>query len=295
MTRPSDMPAVLITGVSSGIGYAIAQDFLASGYQVFGSVRSAEDACSLRAEWGDWFVPLIFDVGDSIDLQRAVEIVRTELKGRVLNGLVNNAGVSFAGPLIFQPMEEVRLTFEVNVFGLLAVTRAFLPLLQAPPGGIQQPGRVVNISSVSGGITVPFLAAYAGSKHAVEAFTQGLRRELAIFGIHVAAIQPGFIRTRLFEKAQASKPSERYLNTPYAASWLRFNHALRTLEEKAKSADIVTRAVRHALQSPRPRTRYPLDSLWHIGRLLSDRLFDQLIFKALGIGALMRGSQNPST
>lgn len=290
MKLAANLPAVVITGVSSGIGLATAQDLLAKGYQVFGSVRRAEDVALLVAEWGDVFVPLIFDVADSVDLQRAVEIVRLELKGRVLSGLVNNAGVSFAGPLIIQPLEEVRLTFEVNVFGLLAVTRAFLPLLQVGPGSAEQPGRVINISSVSGGVTVPFLAAYSGAKHAVEAFTQGLRRELGIFGIHVSAIEPGFIRSRLFEKAQASKPEERYLNTPYAAPWLRFNEALRTLEEKAKPAVTVTRAVHHALQSPRPKTRYPLDSLWHIGRFVSDRFFDHLIFKALGISALMRRS-----
>lgn len=128
MKLAANLPAVVITGVSSGIGLATAQDLLAKGYQVFGSVRRAEDVALLVAEWGDVFVPLIFDVADSVDLQRAVEIVRLELKGRVLSGLVNNAGVSFAGPLIIQPLEEVRLTFEVNVFGLLAVTRAFLPL-----------------------------------------------------------------------------------------------------------------------------------------------------------------------
>lgn len=293
MKRPVDLPAVVVTGVSSGIGLAIAQELLAAGYQVFGSVRRNEDAASLSAAWDSAFVPLVFDVCDEVGLQQAVEQVRAALDGRVLSGLINNAGVSYSGPLIYQPLDEIRMTFEVNVLGLLAVTRAFFPLIQALAGSHQQPGRIVNISSISGAITVPFLTAYSGAKHAVEAFTQGLRRELMPFGIHVSAIEPGFIHSRLFEKAQAIKPLERYLDTGYAAAWLRYNESLRDLERQAKPAEIVAHAVRHALQSSRPRTRYPLDVLWLIGRFLPDRLFDRLIFKALGIGRFMRFRAKP--
>lgn len=284
----NDKPVVLVTGVSSGIGQAIAEDLLDQGYQVFGSVRSSQDASALIARGGSAFVPLIFDVTDTQALQDAVNQVGHMLDGRPLAGLVNNAGVSFAGPIMLQPIEEIRLTFEVNVLGLLAVTQAFLPLLGAVLNCKKAPGRIINIGSVSGAITVPFLSAYAGSKHAVEAITQGLRRELMPFGIHVTSIEPGFIRSRLFEKAQANKPNEQYSDTDYALPWQRFNQSLRRLEQQAKPAELVAKTVRLALQSPEPRTRYPLDLLWYVGKLLPNRMFDRVIFKALGIERVMR-------
>ncbi|BAI74608.1 short-chain dehydrogenase/reductase SDR (plasmid) [Azospirillum sp. B510] len=289
MTPPvTNRPAVLVTGVSSGIGQAIAEDLMRHGYRVFGSVRRSPDADELRATWGEAFTPLLFDVTDAAAVEQSVAVVEAALDGRGLKGLVNNAGVSFAGPLQHQSLDEIRQTFEVNLFGLLGVTRAFLPLLGARHGARHPPGRIVNIGSVSGAITVPFMAAYAGSKHAVEAVTQGLRRELKIYGIEVSAIEPGFIRSRLFEKSAASKPLERYGDTDYAEIWHRFNQSLSKQEDAAKPASLVTRAVLHAIESPKPRTRYPLDSIWHVGRYLPDRVFDRLIFKALGIDRLMR-------
>lgn len=287
MIFPIDPPAVLVTGVSSGIGLAIAEDFLARGYRVFGSVRRIEDAQPLVVR-STAFVPLIFDVSDAASLWGAVSHVESLLSGQGLKALVNHAGVSFAGPLLHQPIEEIQRTFDVNVMGLLAVTRAFLPLLGARSGANHTPGRIVNIGSVSGAITVPFLAIYSASKHTVEALSQGLRRELVPYGIHVVSVRPGFIQTRLFEKAQAAKPDERYGDTLYALPWQRFNQSLRQQERQAKPAEVVVRAVRHAVESSKPRTRYPLDALWYIGRVLPDRLFYRLIFKALGIDKLMR-------
>lgn len=289
MTSPRAMPAVLVTGVSSGIGQSIAEDLLAQGYLVLGSVRREADAALLVARGGPFFVPLIFDVTDPQSLQHAVDQVSNLLDGQPLHGLVNNAGVSFAGPVLLQPFEEIRTTFEVNVLGLLAVTRAFAPLLKAAGGSSATSGRIVNISSVSGVVTVPFLTAYAGSKHAVEAITQGLRRELMPYGIHVTSIQPGFIQSRLFEKAQACGPDQQYTGTDYSLLWQRFNQSLRRQEQQAKPAQSVAKAVRLALQNPRPRTRYPLDMLWYLGKVLPNRWFDRLIFKALGIERLIRG------
>ncbi|HCE6396359.1 MULTISPECIES: SDR family oxidoreductase [Pseudomonas aeruginosa group] len=286
-------PAVLVTGVSSGIGLAIAEDLLQRGYQVFGSARRAADVEHLGERWGSAFVALLFDVTDATALQQAHAQVEAALAGRGLAALVNNAGVSFSGPLAYQPMDEIRQTFEVNVFGLLAVTQTFLPLLGARPGAPHAPGRIVNISSVSGGITVPFMGAYSGAKHAVEAFTQGLRRELKLYGIEVSAIEPGFIRSRLFEKAVQAEPFARYTDTDYAAAWRQFNESLRSQENNAKQAEVVTRAVRHAIEAHTPRTRYPLDGIWRIGWLLPDRLFDRLIFKALGLSGLLSTKRAP--
>jgi NAD(P)-dependent dehydrogenase (short-subunit alcohol dehydrogenase family) len=278
-----DKPAVLITGVSSGIGQAIAEYLLGRGYLVLGSVRRSDDAATLQRNWPDHFVPLLFDVTDAAALPAVVAQVRAILGGRDLKALVNNAGMNHGGPLMHQPLAEVRRVFEVNVFGLLAVTQAFLPLLGARRGRSGPAGRVVNIGSVSGAITVPFLGTYSASKHAVEAISQALRRELSLYGIQVSTIEPSFVRSRLIEKGLAEKVEQRYAHTDFAAWLTQFNRSVQAQEQTAPPANKVIAAVRHAIEAPKPRTRYPLDRIWLIGRLLPDRAFDRLIFKALGL------------
>ncbi|MGC1459195.1 MAG: SDR family oxidoreductase [Steroidobacteraceae bacterium] len=276
-------PVVLITGVSSGIGQAIAEDLLRRGYQVLGSVRRSEDAAELRQKWPDTFQPLLLDVTDSAAISAVVKQVQSILGGRYLKALINNAGINLGGPLMHQPLAQVRRVFEVNVFGLLAVTQAFLPYLGAQRGRVGPPGRVVNIGSVSGAITVPFLGAYSASKHAVEALTQGLRRELSLYGIEVSAIEPGMVRSRLGEKRLAEKVEERYAQTDYVPWLEQFDRSIHAQEQAAPPADRVTAAVLHAIEAPKPRTRYPLDKIWMVGRIVPDRAFDRLIFKALGL------------
>jgi NAD(P)-dependent dehydrogenase (short-subunit alcohol dehydrogenase family) len=283
MASPSTKPAVLVTGVASGIGQAIAEDLLSRGYMVLGSVRRPEDASQLKQRWPDDFTPLVFDVTDTDALPAIVKQVEATLGGRGLKALVNNAGIFLGGPMMYQPLAEVRKAFDVNVFGLLAVTQAFLPLLGARRNCTGPPGRIVNMGSVSGAITVPFMTAYSATKHAVEALTQGLRRELSIYGIEVSAIEPGLVRSKLIEKRAAEKVDQRYAHTDYAAWLVQFDRSLQAQENNAPPADRVTAAVRHAIESPKPRTRYPLDRMWLIGRLLPDRGFDKLIFRALGL------------
>jgi NAD(P)-dependent dehydrogenase (short-subunit alcohol dehydrogenase family) len=283
MTTNDPKPAVLITGVSSGIGRAIAEDLLARGYQVLGSVRRAEDGGELKAHWPKDFIPLVFDVTDTEALPAVVKQVEATLGGRGLKALVNNAGIFQGGPLMHQPLAEIRKAFDVNVFGLLAVTQAFLPLLGARHDRVGPPGRIVNIGSVAGAITVPLMTIYSATKHAVEALSQGLRRELSLYGIEVSTIEPGLVRTKLVEKRQAEKLEERYAHTDYATWLVKFDRSLKAQENNAPPADRVIAAVRHAIGSPKPRTRYPLDRIWFLGRLLPDRVFDKLIFKAVGL------------
>jgi NAD(P)-dependent dehydrogenase (short-subunit alcohol dehydrogenase family) len=276
-------PTVLVTGVSSGIGHAIAEDLLSRGYVIMGSVRRPQDALQLQQAWPDDFKPLVFDVTDTEGLPAIVKQVEAILSGRGLKALVNNAGIFLGGPQMHQPLAEVRKVFDVNVFGLLAVTQALLPLLGARRDRVGPPGRIVNIGSVSGAITVPFMTTYSATKHAVEALTQGLRRELSIYGIEVSAIEPGLIRSKLVEKRAAEKLEERYAHTDYAAWLVQFDRSLTAQEQHAPPPDRVTAAVRHAIEAPKPRTRYPLDKGWLMGRLLPDRVFDKLIFKDLGL------------
>jgi NAD(P)-dependent dehydrogenase (short-subunit alcohol dehydrogenase family) len=283
MATDQTKPTVLVTGVSSGIGHAIAEDLLSHGYVVLGSVRRPEDALPLQQGWPDTFVPLVFDVTDAEGLPAVVNRVQAIVGTRGLKALVNNAGVFLGGPLMHQPLSEVRKAFDVNVFGMLSVTQAFLPLLGARLPRTVAPGRVVNIGSVSGAITVPFMTTYSMTKHAVEALTQGLRRELSLYGIEVSTIEPGLVRSKLIEKRLVEKLEERYAHTDYAAWLVQFDRSLRAQEQHAPPPVRVTAAVRHAIESPKPRTRYPLDKGWLLGRLLPDRVFDKILFKELGL------------
>ncbi len=272
-------PTILVTGVSSGIGLAIAEKLLKSGYFVIGTVRTLKDAEQLVVSpFAKSFMPLVMDVANQASIQQVIEKVERHLQGGNLKALVNNAGISIDGPLMLQPLDEIKSIFEVNVFGLIAVTQGFLPLLGATctrnEGGA---GRVVNVGSVSGAITFPFTGAYSASKHAVEALTQAFRRELMPWGIEVVCVEPSFIRTSMFKKSAERVTA--YDKTIYEVMWKRFRNFLSQTETTAKSPDIVIDAVMHAIESNQPKTRYPLDSIWLVGRVLPDRWFDKLLLK----------------
>ena len=197
---------VLITGVSTGIGRDAARYLIERGFHVCGSVRKLADADRVKASLGDQFTPLQFDVTDASAISVAVSEVEAVVGTDGLYALINNSGISGPAPLMHVPMDEARQMFEVNVLGLLAVTQAFLPLLGARKDCPHPPGRIVNISSISGGLAFPLLGIYAGSKHAVEALTDAMRRELDLFGIRVS---------RTIHKAlTARRPKTRYPLTP---------------------------------------------------------------------------------
>ncbi len=149
---------------------------------------------------GENFTPLVFDVTDRAAVLRAAEEVGEALGGSGLAGLVNNAGTAIGGPLMLQPLEEVRAHFEINVLGLVSVTQAFLPLLGARKFRTHGPGRILSIGSVGGKIASPFIGAYAGTKHAVEGISDSLRRELLPYGIDVILLEPGAVRTEIWDK-----------------------------------------------------------------------------------------------
>jgi NAD(P)-dependent dehydrogenase (short-subunit alcohol dehydrogenase family) len=209
------MKHVVITGSSSGIGRAAVQDLVAHGYHVFGSVRRQADATELQSQLGQNFTPLLFDVTDEAAVQAAADKVSDLLNGQGLSGLVNNAGIGGGGPLMHQPLTEVQRMFEINVLGALRVTQAFLPLLGARFPQLHPPGRLVNISSIAGRIALPFLGAYAGSKHALEALSDSLRRELALYGIDVIVIEPGSVKTPIWERLEREGFANKYVDTHY--------------------------------------------------------------------------------
>ena len=276
--------AVLITGTSTGIGAACALRLVQAGYLVFAGVRRAEDGEALAREAGPALRWISLDVTDARTIARAVEEVEKVVGERGLAGLVNNAGIAIGGPLESLPVDDLRRQLEVNVIGLHAVTRAFLPLVR------RARGRVIHIGSISGRIASPFVGAYSASKHAVEALTDALRLELAPEGIHVAVIEPGQVRTPIWEKGRDAfdrlddglSPESR---ERYAGRLRAIRYILERARLHAAPPSTVAEAVQHALESGEPRTRYVIGKdarvrLW-LTRLLPDRAMDALLLRAL--------------
>lgn len=277
------MKRVLITGVSTGIGYATAKDLVASEYEVLGSVRSQEDARRVSDELGQSFTPLLFDVTDREAVQEAAAEVAGLLDDENLTALVNNAGITTPGPLLHMPLDTFRQTLEVNVTGLLHVIQQFAPLVGARKEAPRPRGRIINISSVSGHVAYPFMGAYAASKHAVEALSDALRRELLIYDVDVILIEPGTVRTPIVTKF--AEQVGQYLDTDYGPILSKVQEQVEEREQSALPVEAVTRVIRTALESPRPKTRYPIPrkriSGWLIPRWLPDRWFDALIARQL--------------
>jgi len=279
--------AVVITGVSSGIGLATAEQLINRGYRVFGSVRKQADGDRISERLGNNFVPLLFDVTDDTALAEAAKQVQAAVGDRGLHGLINNAGIAPNGPLMHATKEEVRRTFEINVFGALSVTQAFLPLLGARKACPHPPGRIVNLSSISGGVTFPLVAVYAMSKHAVEALSDGLRRELSIYGIEVSAIEPGSIKTAIWDKVMPDRDTEiRLAQTDYAEPMANFRNVIGKELKQAKPMHVVTDAIIHALEAQKPKPRYPLVGLWYFGKIVPTRMLDRLMVKLTGLKKL---------
>jgi NAD(P)-dependent dehydrogenase (short-subunit alcohol dehydrogenase family) len=277
---------VVVTGVSSGIGRATAELLLKEGYTVFGSVRREEDARRIGAELGERFTALLFDVTDRRAIEAAAAQVEKAVAPHTVTALVNNAGFACVGPLAHLPPDELRRQLEVNVVGLLQVTQAFLPLL-GMKGNAQDPkGRVVNVGSVSGRIAYPFMGAYAASKHAVEALSDALRRELLMYGIDVIVVEPGTVRTPIVDKT--TRQLEAYLNTDYGTALYKLHdEEVRERLLSSMPVELVARLVLKAIEHPTPRARYPLPRGWLTGwilpRFLPPRLFDRLVARRIGI------------
>ncbi|QRN93590.1 SDR family oxidoreductase [Archangium violaceum] len=280
------MNNVLITGVSTGMGRAAAEYLVARGYRVFGSVRRAEDARALRERLGDNFTPLLFDVADEAAVKAGLAQVTEALAGAGLDALVNNAGMAVSGPLMYLSAEDLRRQFDVNVFGLMNVTRAALPLLGAREGHTHPPGRILNISSVGGRLAFPFLGAYTSSKHALEALSDTLRRELRIWGIDVIVLQPGSVRTEIWDKAEAQDLSP-YARTPYGPILEKFREFFIAQGRKGLAPEVMARLIQHVIETPRPKARYAAVpdyvSGWVLPRLMPDRWLDALVGKQLGL------------
>ena len=243
---------VLVTGASSGIGRACALDLTRRGFRVFGGVRKEEDAEVLRS---DGIAPVLLDVTDADAIARVRDEIDAALGDEPLAGLVNNAGVGIGGPIETIELDDLRRQFEINTFAPVAVTQAFLPRLR------RSRGRVVNMGSVGGRVSQPFLGPYSASKYALEALSDVMRRELRPWGIRVAVIEPGNIKTRIWEKGASQVDAMRERMTPgehelYGRNLDRMEKVIRFADRIGAPPEKVAKAVAHALTSDRPRARY---------------------------------------
>ena len=266
--------AVLITGCSSGIGWATAERLSRRGWTVYATARNVEEISPL-AQSGCRLLPL--DVTDEESMRHAVEEVE-RIEGAV-GVLINNAGYSQSGAIEEVPMEKVRRQFETNVFGLVRMCQLALPGMRE-----QGFGRIVNLSSMGGRLTFPGGGFYHASKHAVEAVSDALRFEVRDFGVDVVVIEPGLIRTGFVQTAVGSMGEG---SGPYAgfdagvARATRENYERGPLAALGGGPETVAEAIERALSTARPRSRYTVTPsaklLISARRLLPDRVWDALV------------------
>lgn len=277
--------SVVITGVSTGIGWGAVKVLGGKGFHVFGSVRKQADADRLKAEFGEAFTPLIFDVTDEAAVRAGAKQVEAALAGQTLTGLVNNAGIAVAGPLLYLSLDEWRQQLEVNLTGVVIATQAFAPLLGAGGAPVKDPGRIVNISSVGGRNANPFMAPYCTTKFGLEGLSESLRRELLPFGVDVVVVAPGAVATPIWDKADETDTA-RYANTVYAPALETLRKYMLAIGKSGLPPEKIGEAIHTALTAANPKVRYvvspsPMQVL--MTEVLPKRTLDRITGKRLGL------------
>ena len=270
----------LVTGAGSGIGEACAKRLSASGWRVFAGVFDESQRAHVEQGKLERVTPVLLDITQADAIAAAAETITAEVGERGLAGLVNNAGVGVTGPIEFVPIDRLRYQLEVNLIGHVAVTQACLPLLR------KATGRVVNISSLAGRLSVPLLAPYSASKFGIEAVSDALRQELRPWDMHVACIEPALVDTPILSSTEAQADAAFAAMTEegraqYGPFFQRLKR-VRKINALAQPPDVVARAVAHALTARRPKTRYVVGGMrWQILLMskLPDRLRDWVIEK----------------
>jgi len=268
---------IVVTGASTGMGAATARELARRGFHVLAGVRRDVDADALR---GDGIEPHILDITVESHVAAIAERVANDPQGFPLRALINNAGVAINAPVEALPIAEWRRQFEVNLFGHVAMIQALMPSL------LRSAGTVVNISSLGGKVALPTYPAYAGSKFALEALSDSLRREVGRLGVRVVVIEPGAVKTAMAERGVATADRlkdgmtadqrERYGELVDAMSNL-----ARSFDKDGVSADHAATVIAKAATSSRPRTRYTVGRdaavLARLSRVLSDRVLDRVV------------------
>jgi len=246
---------ILISGASTGIGRAAAIHLARKGHSVWAGVRSQKAFDELTKANVQGLQPVFLDVCDEKSIVDCVSLIKK--KAGILHALVNNAGIAVGGPIEGVKLEDWRRQFETNVFGQVRVIQECLPLLR------ESKGRIVNISSIAGKISSPFLGPYSASKFALEAVSDSLRRELRKHGVKVSVVEPGPIATPFWEKSKTEglQKIDQYgpmLKEVYGSSLLKFKQRVEFSEKTASPVAVVVKAIEHALTAKSPKTRYPV-------------------------------------
>jgi len=266
---------ILVTGATSGIGLELAALLAREGFRVFGGALPGEDSSDLD-KTGATRVAL--DVTDRRSLEAARKEIEEQLGELPLWGLVNNAGVVDAGPVELLDLDHARQLFEVNVLGVMAATQTFLPAIRAAKG------RIVNMSSISAILPLPFLGPYSASKSAVETLSDSLRRELHPFGVDVVIVQPGTTRTPLWKKADQIDIAP-FRGSPYEAAVEEVQRRAVRKGGKGMPPEQVAQAILEALRSERPPSRVRVQRKrkarirYTLLPLVPDRIVDRLVAK----------------
>ena len=289
---------VLITGATAGIGRMTALHLAKLGHHVIASGRKPDELAKLRAEASvelSTLPPdragrldtLLLDVTSLASIAAAAADIDQMTNGRGLDVLVNNAGFGVLGPTSEISDAEMRRQYETNVFGLMNVTRAFLPKMME-----RRAGRIVNVSSVGGRITLPYFGVYNSTKYALESLSDAMRYELRPFGIDVSLIEPGVIRTN-FESTAAGN-LQHYANTPYKVAVEKYEQMSKMADRFASNPIVIAKAIARAVNARRPAARYvaPFTTNFVIlfARMVPTRMWDWamrkvgfLTPKALGV------------
>lgn len=280
------MKYIVITGVSSGIGESIALDLLNSGYFVIGTVRKKSDSDKFYQKYPDSFKHIECELTQTDSIKNACTEIKTCLGGNILSGLINNSGIAVGGPLMHQSIDEIKHQFEVNLFGLITITQELLPLLGASMPPRESPGRIINMSSTNGKIAFPYVGAYSATKFALEAISDALRYELNIYGIKVVLIEPGIIKTNIWDKVDEADISQ-YKDTDYFENLDEFKTEFVKMGKDGLEPETVSVVVKKALETDKPKSRYVITnkyiSEWLLPRLLPDKYLDSLITKEVGL------------
>lgn len=275
---------VLITGATSGIGQVTALHLATRGFRVIASGRREEALASLGASSGGAIEGVRMDVTSPASVEAARAEIEGRTRGHGVDAVVNNAGYGQGGPLEMVTDEELRAQYETNVFGLMRVTRAFVPAMRQ-----RRRGRIVNVGSVAGHIALPFLGAYASTKHALEGISDALRLELRPFGVYVVLIKPGAIHTEFGETEKEGLRKYAEAGSPYARLLGPFMEWHATFHPNAPGPEHVARAIERALTDEPPRDRYhaPPRNAWlmRMRTMLPTRLTDAIIARASGVGS----------
>lgn len=268
---------IFITGCSSGIGFATVKALIDAGYTVHATVRSEKDKAELL-NVSDKVTVYFMDVTDAASVIETTTELAANLAGEPLLGLINNAGIAVAGPIEMIPMADFKFQFEVNVFGTLRVTQAVLPFMD------ESNAYIVNISSKAALVSLPFTGAYSASKKAIEGFTDSMRRELSETGIKFVLIEPGAVKTPIWDKAEEID-LEPYKGTRYERVMDRVKAEVVKGGRHGASVEKLAELITSIFSNSNPKTRYiysasPLKEIL-IPKWLSDKKLDSIVKKKL--------------